>query len=204
MGGGGGGSSGGTGPCCCVAARVPSSDKLIAMRIHGVDEKFIKEVEAMGFSNLSVDKLLTMRIHRIDGDLSSAQQERRAPPNGKIGDNWLFGSQPVTNPAGGLYSTIDDMLLYLQALMGLGHSSRFASVWRPYPVSTSAPRAPALVARFMSLALSPTTYERLRSISCSRAAWWSMPGPGLRHWHARRYSASPMRGCCRWTSPPTS
>src|SRR5258707_1147654 len=44
------------------------------------------------------------------------------------------------------------------------------------------PRRPAFRPASMSLCMSPMIQERERSSSISRAAFWSMPGPGLRSW----------------------
>jgi hypothetical protein len=40
----------------------PSSDDLVAMRIHGVDADFVKEVRDHGFKNPSIDDLIELRI----------------------------------------------------------------------------------------------------------------------------------------------
>jgi bla regulator protein blaR1 len=42
-------------------------DALIAMRIHGVDERFIQEMAAAGYPGLSTDTLIAMRIHGVTG-----------------------------------------------------------------------------------------------------------------------------------------
>jgi beta-lactamase regulating signal transducer with metallopeptidase domain len=42
-------------------------DKLIEMKIHGVDGKYIQDVRAAGVDP-SADKLVEMKIHRVDGD----------------------------------------------------------------------------------------------------------------------------------------
>jgi beta-lactamase regulating signal transducer with metallopeptidase domain len=47
--------------------RPVNPDTLIAMRIHGVDERFIQEMAAAGYSNLSPDTLIAMRIHGVTG-----------------------------------------------------------------------------------------------------------------------------------------
>jgi hypothetical protein len=41
-------------------------DKLITMRIHNVNGKFIKDMKESGFNNLSVDDLIKLRIHGVD------------------------------------------------------------------------------------------------------------------------------------------
>jgi hypothetical protein len=42
-----------------------SPDQLVAMRIHGVDANFVKEVRDRGYKNLSIDDLIEMRIHGL-------------------------------------------------------------------------------------------------------------------------------------------
>jgi hypothetical protein len=41
-------------------------DKLIAMRIHSVNGKFVQEMKDQGFSNLTIDELIKLRIHGVD------------------------------------------------------------------------------------------------------------------------------------------
>jgi hypothetical protein len=42
-----------------------SPDQLVAMRIHGVDADFVKEVRDRGYKNPSIDDLIEMRIHGL-------------------------------------------------------------------------------------------------------------------------------------------
>jgi hypothetical protein len=40
-------------------------DKMMALRIHGVDAPFVNELRALGLANLGPDQLLAMRIHDV-------------------------------------------------------------------------------------------------------------------------------------------
>ena len=44
----------------------PSEDQLIAMRVHNVTPQFIAEMKARGLKDLSIDKLVALRVHGID------------------------------------------------------------------------------------------------------------------------------------------
>ena len=44
----------------------PDPDDLIAMRIHDVTPQYIAEMRSRGIKDLSIDKLVSMRIHGID------------------------------------------------------------------------------------------------------------------------------------------
>jgi CubicO group peptidase (beta-lactamase class C family) len=56
----------------------------------------------------------------FDQDLSADQRARRANPGGGSPDgNYAFGAWPVGNPAGGLYSTMNDMGLFLEMMVGV-------------------------------------------------------------------------------------
>ena len=43
-----------------------SEDQFIAMRIHGVTPEFIADLKSRGMQNLTIDKLVALRIHGID------------------------------------------------------------------------------------------------------------------------------------------
>ena len=40
-----------------------STDQLVAMRIHGVNAAYVKELREHGYKNPSIDDLIEMRIH---------------------------------------------------------------------------------------------------------------------------------------------
>jgi len=42
-----------------------SVDKLIEMRIHGVNAGFIRDIQSRGWKDVTVDELIQMRIHGI-------------------------------------------------------------------------------------------------------------------------------------------
>ncbi len=42
-----------------------SPDQLVAMRIHGVDASFVKEVREHGYKDPSIDDLIELRIHGL-------------------------------------------------------------------------------------------------------------------------------------------
>jgi serine-type D-Ala-D-Ala carboxypeptidase/endopeptidase len=86
---------------------------------------------------------LGMSDTAVQKDLSKTQKNRRALPSGKDSGKWLFGDQPTTDPAAGLYSTGDDMLKFLQAVMGqTGDSHMKAAVTMAVTPSFTGPGAP--------------------------------------------------------------
>ncbi|MFD2247569.1 M56 family metallopeptidase [Pontibacter ruber] len=44
----------------------PSMEEVVAARIHGIDESYVKEIEAMGYKNLSLEEMMEARIHGVD------------------------------------------------------------------------------------------------------------------------------------------
>jgi hypothetical protein len=42
-----------------------SPDQLVAMRIHGVDASFVKEVRQHGYKDPTIDNLIELRIHGL-------------------------------------------------------------------------------------------------------------------------------------------
>jgi hypothetical protein len=44
----------------------PSEDQLIAMRVHNVTPQFIADMKARGLKDLSIDKLVALKVHGID------------------------------------------------------------------------------------------------------------------------------------------
>jgi hypothetical protein len=44
----------------------PSEDQLIAMRVHNVTPEFVAQMKARGLTDLSIDKLVALRVHGID------------------------------------------------------------------------------------------------------------------------------------------
>ncbi|MEM1181585.1 MAG: hypothetical protein AAGM22_24795 [Acidobacteriota bacterium] len=48
------------------------SKKLVEMRIHGVDGAYVREIGDAGFRDLSAQKLVEMRIHGVDGPFLAA------------------------------------------------------------------------------------------------------------------------------------
>lgn len=44
----------------------PSMEEVIDARIHGIDEAYVQEIQAMGFTNLRLDKMMEAKIHGVN------------------------------------------------------------------------------------------------------------------------------------------
>ncbi|MBC5772718.1 M56 family metallopeptidase [Pontibacter sp. KCTC 32443] len=44
----------------------PTTQDIIAARIHGIDQEYIKEIKAAGFKDLSMNKIMEAKIHGVD------------------------------------------------------------------------------------------------------------------------------------------
>ncbi|WP_347156516.1 M56 family metallopeptidase [Pontibacter chitinilyticus] len=44
----------------------PSIEDVVAARIHGIDQAYVQELQAMGFKSLSMEKMMEAKIHDID------------------------------------------------------------------------------------------------------------------------------------------
>ena len=45
----------------------PNVDDVVGLKIHGVTEAYVEELQKMGFSNLSIDDIMSAKIHGISG-----------------------------------------------------------------------------------------------------------------------------------------
>ncbi|HEX5033472.1 MAG TPA: serine hydrolase domain-containing protein [bacterium] len=80
----------------------------------------------------AVANALLMADTKVASQLSAEETSRRAPGNNAVAGEWTFF--PAENPAGGLYSSLDDMSRYLNYAMGLSGSpleSLLPSLFQP-------------------------------------------------------------------------
>ena len=53
-----------------------STDDLVSMRIHNVTTEFVRDLKELGFRDMSVDDLVSMRIHNVTTDFARKVRAR--------------------------------------------------------------------------------------------------------------------------------